>query len=199
MAEAPLTSDHDAPHEGPIKTPKQLVLAVVFAFLVPIIGIILLANFVAWGDKPAAGSDGMSPEAIAARIAPMAGAPEVKDASDLSTLKTGNQVFTGQCAACHATGAAGAPKLGDAAAWAPRLAQGYPTLLNSALHGKGAMTPQSGGDFSDFEIARAVVYMANESGGKLAEPAPPAGAGGASAAAGDTAAADGAASAASAP
>ena len=85
MADAHQTPDHDSPHEGPIKTPKQLVWAVVFAFLVPIIGIILLANFVAAGDKPAAGSDGMSAEAVARRIAPVAGAPEVKDASDLTT------------------------------------------------------------------------------------------------------------------
>lgn len=181
MAEAHLTSDHDAPHEGPIKTPKQLIWAVVFAFLVPIIGIILLANYVASENKPAAGSDGMSAEAIAKRISPVAGAPEVKDASDLTTMKNGEQVFQGQCAACHATGAAGAPKVGDAAAWAPRLGQGFDGLLHSALKGKGAMTAQSGGDFSDFEIARAVVYMANQGGAKFAEPKPPAAADGASA------------------
>ena len=69
---------------------------------------------------------------------------------------------------------AGAPKVGDAAAWAPRIGQGYDTLLTSALKGKGAMGPQGGGDFSDFEIARAVVYMANKSGGKLDEPKAPA-------------------------
>jgi cytochrome c5 len=71
-------------------------------------------------------------------------------------------------------GAAGAPKLGDATAWAPRLKTGYDALLNSALKGKGAMAAQGGGDFSDLEIARAVVYMANQSGGKLAEPKAPA-------------------------
>jgi hypothetical protein len=57
-------------------------------------------------------------------------------------------------------------------------------LLNSALHGKGAMGPQGGGDFSDFEISRAVVYMANKGGAKFDEPkAPAAGASGAEAAA----------------
>ena len=181
MAHAEQTPDHDAPHEGPIKTPKQLIYAVAYAFIVPIIGIILLANFVAAGNKPAAGSDGMTDQAIALRIAPVARPPEVKDVSDLTTMKAGNEVFAAQCSACHATGAAGAPKVGDAAAWGPRVAQGFDTLLHSALKGKGAMTPQSGGDFSDFEIARAVVYMANQGGGKFAEPAAPA----ASAAAGD--------------
>ena len=72
------------------------------------------------------------------------------------------------------SGVSGAPKFGDAAAWGPRLAQGYEALLNAALKGKGAMAPQGGGNFSDVEIGRAVVYMANQAGGKLAEPAAPA-------------------------
>jgi mono/diheme cytochrome c family protein len=84
------------------------------------------------------------------------------------------QVFQAQCSACHTTGAAGAPKIDDPAAWAPRIATGIDALLHSALKGKGAMTPQGGGDFSDFEIARAVVYLANHGGGKFAEPAAPA-------------------------
>ena len=88
----------------------------------------------------------------------------MKDASDAGALKTGEQVFTAQCSACHATGAAGAPKFGDSAAWGPRIGAGYAALLNSALKGKNAMGPQGGGDFSDLEIGRAVVYMANKGG-----------------------------------
>jgi cytochrome c5 len=53
------------------------------------------------------------------------------------------------------------------------LPQGYAVLLDHVLKGKGAMGAQGGGDFSDFEIGRAVVYLVNKSGGKLAEPAPP--------------------------
>jgi cytochrome c5 len=60
------------------------------------------------------------------------------------------------------------------AAWAPRIKTGYDTLLNSALKGKNAMGAQSGGDFDDFEIARAVVYLANAGGGKFEEPVKPA-------------------------
>lgn len=161
--------EHDAPHEGPIKTPRQLVVAVIFAFVVPIVAIMLLVTYVASDQKPAAGSDGLAAEAVARRIQPV-GAVEVRDVRDTSTLKTGEQVFQAQCAACHATGAAGAPKLGDAAAWGPRNAQGYPTLLNSALKGKGNMGPQGGGDFSDLEIGRAVVYLANQGGAKFPEP-----------------------------
>ncbi len=170
---------HDA-HEGPIKTPKQLIWAVIASFVIPIVVIILLTNYVAMGDKTGAGSKAMDAEAIAKRIAPV-GRVEVKDASDVSALKTGEQVYQAACAACHNSGAAGAPKLADAGAWAARIKTGYDTLLNSALKGKGAMGAQGGGDYSDVEIGRAVVYMANQAGAKFAEPAVPAAAGAASA------------------
>ena len=173
MTAAHETNDFDGPHEGPIKTPKQLVLAVLYAFVVPIFGIILLVMFVTSEKRPAAGSDALTPKAIAERIRPV-GVVEVKDASDIASLKTGDQVFAAQCSACHTAGALGAPKLGDAGAWAPRLKAGYDTLVHSALAGKGQMPPQGGGDFSDYEIARAVVFMTNKAGGKFAEPAPPA-------------------------
>jgi cytochrome c5 len=109
------------------------------------------------------------------------GRVELKDASDAAAMKTGEQVYQTACAACHGSGAAGAPKLADAGAWAPRIKTGYDALLNSALKGKGAMGAQGGGDYSDTEIGRAVVYMANQAGAKFAEPAAPAPAAGASA------------------
>jgi cytochrome c5 len=85
-------------------------------------------------------------------------------------VQSGEQVYTAVCQACHAAGVANAPKLGDAPGWAPRLKTGFDALLHSALKGKGAMGAQGGGDYTDFEIARAVVYMANKSGGKFEEP-----------------------------
>ncbi len=166
-------TEHEENHEGPIKTPKQLVAAVVASFVVPIVVIIMLANFVDFGGKAGAGSDGMSAEAVAHRIQPV-GSIVVKDASGPTVLRTGEQVYTAQCAACHATGAAGSPKLGDAAAWGPRIKTGYEALLTSALKGKNAMGAQGGGEFNDTEIGRAVVYMANQGGAKFAEPAVPA-------------------------
>jgi cytochrome c5 len=173
MTAAHEPNETDGPHEGPIKTPKQLILAVLYAFVVPIFGIILLVMYVTADQRPAAGSNAMSPQAIAERIRPV-GVVEVKDASDLASLKTGEQVFAAQCTVCHAAGALGAPKLGDAAAWAPRVKAGFDALLHSALAGKGQMPPQGGGDFSDYEIARAVVYMADKGGANFPEPAPPA-------------------------
>ena len=78
------------------------------------------------------------------------------------------------CSACHASGVSGAPKFQDAAAWAPRIAQGFETLVNSASKGKNAMPAQAGGVASELEVARAVAYMANAAGGKFEEPAAPA-------------------------
>ncbi len=165
---------HDeGPHEGPIRTPKQLIAAVVASLIVPILVIILLVNFVDFGIKPSAGSEGLEAEAVAKRLQRV-GSIELRDASSPASLRTGEQVYQGQCAACHATGVAGAPKFGDAAAWAPRVKTGYEALLGSALKGKGAMAAQGGGEFSDFEVGRAVVFMANQGGGKLAEPKAPA-------------------------
>ena len=176
---------HDAPHEGPIKTPTQLIWTVVASFLVPIAIIVLLANFVAAGDKSGAGTESMSEQAIAARIQPV-GMVMFKDASAVTQLRTGEQVYTAQCAACHAAGLANAPKLGDEAAWSPRVKTGYEALLTSALKGKGAMAAQGGGEFSDYEVGRAVVYMANKGGGKLDEPKAPAAAASAADAAAST-------------
>jgi cytochrome c5 len=153
--------------------PKQLIWTVVASFVVPIAIIVLLVNFVASGDKAGAGSEAMSEEAIAHRIQPV-GVVMLKDASAVVALRTGEQVYAAQCTACHAAGLAGAPKSGDEAAWAPRIKTGYDALLNSALKGKGAMAAQGGGEFSDFEIGRAVVYMANKAGGKFDEPKAPA-------------------------
>lgn len=164
---------HEGPHEGPIKTPKQLVWAVAASFIVPIIVIIMLTQFVATGEKEAAGTNALEAQAVAQRIHPVSSV-EVKDLNDVATLKSGEQVFQAQCSACHATGAAGAPKFGDEAAWAPRIKNSFEALLNSALKGKGNMGPQGGGDFSDLEIARAVVYMANKGGAKFDEPKAPA-------------------------
>jgi cytochrome c5 len=161
--------EDDGAHTGPIKTPKQLAWAVFFSFVVPVIVIVLLAMYVTTSTKPAAGSAALMPEAVAARIAPV-GRVEFKDLNDAASMKTGEQVYLAQCVACHGSGAAGAPKLGDLAAWGPRLKEGYEHLVQSALQGKGSMGAQGGGDFSDFEISRAVVYMANQGGGKLAEP-----------------------------
>jgi cytochrome c5 len=113
----------------------------------------------------------MSSEAIALRIQPVG---RVRIKLEGGPARTGEEVFKAQCSACHAAGLVGAPKFGDATAWGPRIKNSFEALLHSALKGKNAMSPQGGGEFSDFEVGRAVVYMANAGGGKFAEPTPPA-------------------------
>jgi len=175
-------------HEAFIKTPKQLITVVVLSFVVPVLLIVLLTKYVGAGNRGGSGNTALTAEATEARIQPVARF-ELKGAAGAKALRAGADVYNGQCAACHASGAAGAPKFGDAAAWAPRVKSGYEALLTSALKGKGAMPPQGGGDFEDLEVGRAVVHMVNASGGKLDEPkAPAAAAGGAGAPAGAAAA-----------
>lgn len=174
-AQHPQEASHDEAHEGPIKTPTQLIVAVLFAFLIPILGIVLLVQYVSSDKKVGAGSEALSMEATAERIQPI-GAVSIKVAGGSAAALTGEEVFKARCSGCHAAGALGAPKFGDAAAWGPRIAQGFDTLWHSALKGKNNMPAQGGGDLSDFEIARGVVYMANAGGAKFPEPKAPEGA-----------------------
>ena len=164
-----MSDNHEEAHTGPVKTPKAFALLVLFSFVGPIFIIIGLVFFVVSANKPSAGATPTA-ESVAARIEKV-GAVQVRDAN--RPLKSGEEVFKGQCAACHAAGLAGSPKFGDTAAWAPRIKSGYDALLNSALKGKNAMGAQGGGEHNDTEIGRAVVYMANAGGAKFAEPAAP--------------------------
>lgn len=170
MSDTSNVTSHDEDHTGPIKNPKQLLVAVAFSFIIPVFIIIGLVYFVTSENKPAAGSVDME-RAVAERIQKV-GMVEIRDANRV--MKNGEQVFKAQCSACHLTGAAGSPKFGDAAAWAPRIKTGFDALWNSAMKGKGAMGAQGGGDLSDLEVARGVAYMANGGGAKFEEPKAPA-------------------------
>jgi cytochrome c5 len=161
-----MSEHHEEAHTGPIKTPRQLLLAVFYSFVVPVFIIIGLVYYVTSAHKPEAGATN-TPEAVAARIQKV-GTVEIRDAN--RELKSGEEVYKAQCTACHTSGAAGAPKLGDKAAWAARIREGYEHLWQSALKGKGAMGAQGGGDFDDIEIGRAVVYLTNAAGANFPEP-----------------------------
>jgi cytochrome c5 len=139
-----------------------LVVLVVSALAVTVV--VWMASTIAHRSNP------QVDEGALARIAPVAkveiAAAKVAGAAE----RTGEQLYTAACVACHASGAAGAPKLGDAAAWKPRLALGLDGLLKSLIKGKGAMPPKGGADATDTELARAIVHIANASGGKLKAP-----------------------------
>ncbi|MGH8676423.1 MAG: c-type cytochrome [Burkholderiales bacterium] len=163
-------SEHDQPSSF-IKTPQQLVVVILLAFVVPVIGIVLTVQFIL--NRPHADPGAMKPEAVAARIQPV-GKVEFGAAGDAAARspKSGEEIVKSVCGACHQTGAAGAAKIGDNAAWGKLLKAGLNELAKSAIAGVRAMPPRGGNpELSDLEIARAIVYMGNLSGGKLKEPA----------------------------
>lgn len=162
-------SDAHEEHESFIKTPQQLAAVVVLSFVVFVGVALLVAQYVLSGYK---GLDTANPEIIVAGIQPVARVELGEADSAAAGPKTGVQVYKAACAACHDAGAAGAPKLGDNAGWASRIATGLEAMVYSAVNGKGSM-PAKGGNaaLTEAEITRAVAYMANESGGNFAEPA----------------------------
>ncbi|HEY1393176.1 MAG TPA: c-type cytochrome, partial [Methylibium sp.] len=93
----------------------------------------------------------------AAALAAINAAPAKNEAK----ADAGQALYDQTCQACHAAGLAGAPKFGDKAAWAPRIAQGLNTLVDHAIHGKNAMPPRGGSTASDADIKLAVSYMVN--------------------------------------
>jgi cytochrome c5 len=158
-----------------IKTPKQLVIVLVLAFVVPIIVIVLLAKLATSGRIYDKDSQAMSPQEVAKRIGPVAEVGLGATGPGGKIMKTGEDVYSSVCMACHATGISKAPKFGDRRDWARRLREGQKALLRVALKGQGPMPPRGGAsDLSDIEVERAVVYMANAAGGKFREPAAPA-------------------------
>lgn len=161
-------------HTSFIKTPKQLAIVVILAFAVPI-GLIVLLSQLVTGLVPPGSSD--ADNQVLSRIQPV-GQLVFVDAT-ASGNKTGEQVFQAVCKTCHESGLAGAPKVGDKAAWAAPIKQGYDVLVQHAINGlqqQGKVMPPKGGnpDLSDTEVARAVVYMANAAGAGFKEPAAPA-------------------------
>ena len=109
--------------------------------------------------KPAGKLNTGAPIAVAAAPAPAAAA---------AVARSGDAVYNASCVACHGTGAAGAPKLGDTAAWGDRIAQGMDTLVQHAIagfQGKTGVMPPRGtcGNCSDDELKAAVEYMVSQS------------------------------------
>jgi cytochrome c5 len=179
---------HAGKHASLIKTPRQLVVVVLLAFLIPAIGIVMIASFVTGGLKVDSRSSDQSAAAVAERLkpvgsvvigevpapaaeAPPAGATPAVKATTGGAVKTaavggagaGKKLYDTVCTACHAAGIAGAPKTGDKAAWKPRIATGKEALYSSAIKGKNAM-PAKGGlaSAADADVKAAVDYMVSQ-------------------------------------
>jgi cytochrome c5 len=190
-----VSAAEDEEHSSIIKTPQQLMVVVLAAFVFPVLIIWLLGKYVT-GDIPIdQNSRVFSDEVVAQRLKPVgelvlasdtsqpgaqpgegtgepasavtpppatsAAAAPVADAGGPEKIKA---IYTASCAACHTTGAAGAPKLGDSAAWSPRIKAGNEALYNSALKGKNAMPPKGGNaSLSDADVKAVVDYMVSQS------------------------------------
>jgi len=181
---------HSDPIEQNIDThPVKIAIGIVIGAAAVIIGIILLAQFAigSYGARTREDDPAMEPERVEARIAPVAkvaidpnappptaaAAPAAAPAATpvaippppaaagaTKTADAGKKTFDTVCTACHSTGAAGAPKFGDKAAWAPRIARGKSSLYHSALNGKNAMPPKGGNPaLPEADVKAAVDYM----------------------------------------
>jgi cytochrome c5 len=177
---------HHDPIEDNIDThPVKLAIGIVIGAAALIIGILLLAQFAVgfYGARSLKNDRAMSPDAVAKRLAPVAqvtidpNAPAVPaataatpatavatvavpPAAGKSAAGGGKATYDAVCTVCHGAGVAGAPKLGDKAAWAPRIKTGLDALHASALKGKGAMPPKGGNpSLSDADVSAAVDYM----------------------------------------
>jgi cytochrome c5 len=176
-----MTFEHtpDAVEKEMESHPGTLVMWIAIGTVALVVGIIMLANLAVgmWGGRSLENDPSMKPEALAARIAPVAklqveGAAQVAPAAPGPKVAAvaaapaaggkpdGKKTYDTACMACHATGAANAPKLGDKAAWAPRVGAGVPALVGTVVKGKGAMPPKAGAaNLSEAEIKAAVEFM----------------------------------------
>jgi cytochrome c5 len=162
------------PHSSPIKSPKQLIIVVVLAFVVPIVVIVLLSQLVTGGWQGSHDGD----KQVLSRIKAVGNVVIGEPSAPKGNL-AGDAVYLQVCKTCHDAGLAGAPKIGDKSAWGPRIAQGQPPVIQHAVNGfqgkTGLMPPKGGNaDLTDTEVGRAVVYMANQAGANWKEPAAPA-------------------------
>jgi cytochrome c5 len=161
---------------GSATSPATILAAVVGVFAIPVLAIVMIVQLVlsfqaGHVDK---NDPRMSEAAVKERIKPY-GEVKAIDPSAPRVEKAGEVVYNEVCAACHASGALNAPKLGDKGDWGKRNAQGFDTLVKNATNGIRAMPARGGNpDLSDIEMARVVAYMANAGGAnfKPKEPVP---------------------------
>jgi cytochrome c5 len=134
-----------------------MILMITIVIATILIVVIWPLSMIGKGSVKADGGDDAD-----ARIQPVAKLELAKAAPAKSDGKPrdGATVYNSVCMACHASGAAGAPKAGDKAAWAPRIATGMPALIKSATNGKNAMPAKGGAaDLTDAEIKAAVEHL----------------------------------------
>lgn len=164
-------SEHD--HDFPATSISQVVLAILGGLIAPTLVIVLIAKLLMGIEAThIADPDPAADLAkVEERIKPVAQVEVAPVESGPHVDKSGEEVVKAVCSACHAVGALGSPKIGDKAAWGPRIAQGYDTLIKHAIAGIRSMPARGGNpDLTDGEIANAIAYMANQSGANFKPP-----------------------------
>lgn len=153
----------------PKTTARQVIIALIGGFAAPIIAIILIVQLVLSIQQSHIDKDSpaMADAAVNARLKPVAEVKSV-DPNAPRVERSGEAVYQAVCTNCHQAGALGAPKFGNKADWAPRIAQGFDTLIKHATEGIRQMPPRGGDpEISDIELARAIAYLANSAGAKF--------------------------------
>ncbi|MGA8009836.1 MAG: c-type cytochrome [Thiomonas sp.] len=174
-------------------TLRKILIVMGIGFIVPIILLLLIAFYVGSSSEQPAGSESLSTAAVDARVAPVGSAAVAassqaaaqQNAASMTTTAAaaatpagsgsgaampvaaakvdGKGLYESTCIACHGAGVAGAPKVGDKAAWAPIIAQGDTVMYDRAIHGftgkLGMMPPKGGSTASDADVKAAVDYM----------------------------------------
>ena len=162
-------SEQHEENSGPIKTPMQLIVVVVIGLILLVAIPFFFSQLVTSGRS----SGDLSEEAVARRIQPVAQVALATATGGEKAAQGSEAIYKATCAACHDSGVADSPKLGDKAAWAARIGGGLEKLTTSGIKGKGAMPPKGGADLSDADFTRVVAWMANKSGASFKEPAAP--------------------------
>ncbi len=112
----------------------------------------------------------MKAGALALFMAAAATGAAVADEEERKERRSGEQIYRQTCAACHDTGAGGAPRIGDRKAWAPRIKEGKRMMVRMSIKGIRGMPPRGGNPaLSDEDMERAVVYLLNQSGASFKE------------------------------
>ena len=165
-------------------TLRKTIILLLVGFATPVIVLLVLVHFISNGAPTEANSTiaadsasqvaasaapaaAASPAAKAAAASPAAPTAAASGSAAVTVADAGKKLYMSTCIACHGAGIAGAPKVGDEAAWAPRIAQGLAVLDDHAIHGlqgkSGMMPPKGGSNASDADVKAAVAYMVAQS------------------------------------
>ncbi len=162
-----MSASHDDSHDELLSPRNMIVMGILLAIALFLGEVVIGPN--TGSDEEMVAEPVDTIEDIAMRLKPVVTLEDMRknmtvaSAAGVSADKSPAEMYQGACLACHTTGAAGAPKIGDPAAWTERLAKGVEGLVTSAINGIGAMPARGGSQLSDDQIRAVVEYILDES------------------------------------